>query len=144
MVEVDKVSVRVVRHSDGVPYHEYAPPSDSPEHGGSPNGRYIEVSTDERYHVEVKLLPGFKFLGYPRVRARTTLDNNTYTRTLSRDKPSDSKCKDPAHRHHRETVLSIVNRTIDGRRMRCGVTFGQLESGLYTHFPEMYCYLAAS
>jgi hypothetical protein len=83
MVEVDKVSVRVVRHSDGVPYHEYAPPSDSPEHGGSPNGRYIEVSTDERYRVEVKLLPGFKFLGYPRVRARITLDNNTYTRTLS-------------------------------------------------------------
>jgi hypothetical protein len=36
-------------------------------------------------------------------------------------------------------VLSVVNRTIDGRRMRCGVTFGQLESGLYTYAPEMYC-----
>lgn len=139
MVEVDKVSVRVVRHSDGVPCHEYAPPSTSTGHGGSPNERYIEVSTDERYRVEVKLLPGFKFLGHPIVLASITLDNIFYTRTLSRDKPSDSKCKDPAHRHHREAVLSVVNRTIDGRRMRCGVTFGQLESGLYTYAPEMYC-----
>lgn len=133
MVEVDKVSVRVVRHSDGVPYHEYAPPSTSPEHGGSPNERYIEVSTNERYRIEVKLLRGFKFLGQPKVRVSYTLDNKTYCRTLSRDRPSDSSSTGHSHR---EDALSAVRRVINGQQWRCALKFGQLESGLCICFLE--------
>jgi hypothetical protein len=61
MVEAENVSVCVIRYNDGVPYTEYAPPTTSTGHGTSPNERYIEVSTDERYYIEVKLLRGFKF-----------------------------------------------------------------------------------
>ena len=40
--------------------------------------RYIEVSTNERYTIEVKLLRGFQFLVQPKVRVNYTLDNNSY------------------------------------------------------------------
>lgn len=127
MVEAEKVSVRVIRYHDDVPYPEYAPPNTSPEHGASPNERYIEVSTNERYCVEVKLLRGFKFLGHPKVEVQYTLDNVSYYCTLSRDRPSNSYSKDC--RCHREDTLAAVYRTINRRVMKCGLKFGQLESG---------------
>jgi hypothetical protein len=127
MVEAEKVSVRVVRHSDGVPYTEYAPLTTSTEHGGSPNERYIEVSTNERYRIEVKLLRGFKFLGQPKVRVNYILDNSGYFGTLSRNRPSDSSSTNHSHREH---TCSSVRRIINGQKMQCGLTFGQLESGV--------------
>ena len=78
MVEAENVSVCVIRYNDGVPYTEYAPPTTSTGHGTSPNERYIEVSTNERYTIEVKLLRGFQFLVQPKVRVNYTLDNNSY------------------------------------------------------------------
>jgi len=131
MVEAEKVSVRVFRHSDGVPYTEYNPPSTSTGHGESPNERYIEVSTNERYYIEVKLLRGFKFLGYPKVQLKWILDNNPYYSTLSRNRPSDC---DRSYLWHREDAFNCVDRTINGKTMRCGLVFGQLESGLYICF----------
>jgi hypothetical protein len=134
MVEAEKVSVRIVRHSDGVTYTEYAPPSTSTEHRGSPNERYIEVSTNERYTIEVKLLRGFKFLEQPKVRINYMLDNNnTYCGTLSRNRPADSS---RSYRWHREDRFAIVGRTINGEAMECGLTFGLLESGLCPCFLE--------
>jgi hypothetical protein len=126
MVEAEKVSVRIIRHSDNIPYREYNSPNTSAEHGGSPNERYIEVSTNERYRIEVKLLRGFKFLGQPKVRVNYILDNTSYYDTLSRNRPPGPYSKDSSHRG---SNCESVHRTINGQNMQCGLIFGQLESG---------------
>ena len=135
MVEAENVSVCVIRYNDGVPYTEYAPPTTSTGHGTSPNERYIEVSTDERYYIEVKLLRGFKFLGQPKVRVNYTLDNNSYNGILSRSRPADS---DRSYRWHREDEVDSVNRIINGKVMECGLMFGQLDPGSCICFLHLF------
>jgi len=129
MVEAEKVSVRIVRDTDDVPYTEYAPPNTSTS--GDPNERYIEVSTNERYRIEVKLLRGFKFLGHPKARVTYILDNNAYSSTLSQSKPPETSRTVLSHREHK---LFAVIRVINGQKIKCGLTFGQIESGLRIRF----------
>jgi len=129
MVEAERVSVRVIRHCDGVPYTEYTPRSTSTKYHGRTYERYIGVSTNERYCVKVDFLPGFQLLGQPGVRVIVSLDNVHYI-CQATCRPSDSTCACSAHLHPSGILLQDVPRNIDGQRMDCGVTFGQLESGL--------------
>jgi hypothetical protein len=129
MVEAEKVSVRIIRSSDGVPYTEYNPPTTSTENGGSPNERYIEVSTNERYRIEVRVRRGFKFFRQPQLCVKYFLDNTPYQGILSRCTPSGSSSGDVRSRFCREHTFDLTDRTVNGELMECALAFGKLESG---------------
>jgi hypothetical protein len=129
MVEADNVEVYLVRHDDGTRYSEHAVPPGTPKYTGDPNERYVQVKTDERFEIVVRLLSGFKFLDHPKVRVEFHLDKGHHLRqTLSRRKrPQHLSSSD---RSHRETNLRRIRRFINGEWMSCGLTFGSLESGM--------------
>jgi hypothetical protein len=135
MVEAEKVIVRIIRQSDDVPYTEYLPPTTSTENGGSPNERYIEVSTNERYRIEVRIRRGFKFFRQPQLRVKYFLDNTPYHDILSRCTPSGSSSEDVSSRFCREDTFDFIDRTINGELMECALAFGMLESGSCLCFP---------
>lgn len=129
MVSAGMVEVNLVRHEDGTCYKEYTVPPGTPKYTGSPNERYVEVGTDERFEIRVKLLPRFQFFGHPKVRVEFYVDRGHYFRqTLSKGRPRDSL---PSDMSHRQARLKRVRRFIGGEWMSCCLTFGSLESGLY-------------
>lgn len=130
MLSADMVEINLVRHEDGTCYKEHTVPPGTPKYTGNPYERYVEVGTNERFEIRVNLLPGFKFLGHPKVRVEFHVDRGHHFRqTLSKGRPRDSLSPDMSHR---EAKLKRVRRFIDGEWMSCGLIFGSLESGLYS------------
>ena len=112
------------------------PPGTSTGHSGLSEERYIEVSTDERYCVEVKLLPEFEFLGHAGAEMSFSLDNRIFARHIM-DRQTDPVCAHPAGCNPHEFVLS----TVSWQYAHCEMTFGQLERGLWPCFLAS-CHLA--
>lgn len=128
MVEADNVEVYLVRHSDGARYPEYIAPPGTAKYTGNPKERYIEAKTDERFKVVLKLKRGFNFMGHPKVRARYHVERGSgWRQTLSKRRSEGVPSTD---RSHREKELSAVRQFIDGQYMDCGLTFGELKSGV--------------
>jgi hypothetical protein len=86
MGQADKVEVYLERYDDGFRYNEHTPPPGTKKHTGNPNEKYVEVNTDERFRICVKLLSGFKFMKYPCVRVSYYVDRDGCTRLISLSK----------------------------------------------------------
>jgi hypothetical protein len=113
MVESEGVSIRVVRHSDGIPYAEYLPPSTSTMDSERSKERYIEVSNDERYCVEVKLLPEFQFFGHAGVRMKFDMDGEIHAKHNLMDWQADPVCEHPVgHNRHKNVLYEFVLSTV--------------------------------
>lgn len=121
MVKADKVEVYLQRESDGFRYEEYTPSIGSLRYTGNASESYIEAETDERFKVMVKLLPRFKFMGSPKVQVEYFIDRGScWLGTLSKR----------TSQYHREDELDLVPQFINGKYMDCGLTFGELRSGM--------------
>lgn len=117
------------RYSDGARYNEFTAPPGTPNYTGDPNEKYIEATTVERLQIVVKLLRGFDFMGSPRVRVNYHVDQGKpAVHTLSKNKGQSAS---PPDRSHRERSLGVIRKFIEGQYMTCGLTFGELKSGLY-------------
>jgi hypothetical protein len=136
MADSDKVEVYLARYSDGVRLNEFTAPPGTPKHTGDPNESYVEATTGERFQIVVKLLPGFKFLGSPKVRVDFYVDQGGHVwGTLSKKK---DRFASPSDMSHREYILDDIQQFIDGQHMDCGLTFGELTPGLYPSTKTTY------
>jgi hypothetical protein len=130
MVQADGVEVYLERYDDGFRYNEHTPPPGTKKHTGNPNEKYVEVNTDERFRICVKLLSGFNFMNYPSVRVSYYVDRDGCTRLISLSKRRPEGL-DPTSRWHREDHFDEVERFIGGQYMHCGFTFGELKLGMF-------------
>ena len=129
MTDSDKVEVYLARYSDGVRLKEFTAPPGTLKHPVDPNESYVEATTGERFKIVVNLLPGFKFLGSPKVRVEFHVDQGSYIwDTFSKVKDRSAS---PSDRSHREMSLDEIQQFIDGQHMDCGLTFGELTPGSY-------------
>jgi hypothetical protein len=131
MVQADKVEVYLERYDDGFRYNEHTPPAGTKKYTGNPGKTYVEVNTDERFRIRVKLLSGFNFMKYPCVGVSYYVDRDGYSRSraLSGRRPKNSS---PDYRWHREDYFDEVERFIGGQYMKCDFTFGELKLGMFS------------
>lgn len=120
MVVSNNVEAYLARYSDGEPYTEYAVPATARNYTANPNERYIEAVTDERFEINVALMPGFDFMNSPQLRITYWLDKETFYLSYEISKKI---------RPHQDRVARVT-RVIDGQRMTCALTFGELASGI--------------
>lgn len=123
----DQVEVYLERYSDGVCYDEFTTLPGTLKYTGEPDEKFIEIATNERFRIVVKLLRDFFFMDSSQVRVECHVDpGKPISTALSKNK---SQSASPSDRSHRETSLGMVQRLINGRYMDCALTFGALKSG---------------
>ena len=99
MTDSDKVEVYLARYSNGVRLNEFTAPPGTLKHPVDPNESYVEATTGERFKIVVNLLPGFKFLGSPKVRVEFHVDQGSYIwDTFSKVKDRSASPSDRSHR----------------------------------------------
>lgn len=90
MVVSNNVEAYLARYSDGEPYTEYAVPATARNYTASPNERYIEAVTDERFEINVALMPGVDFMKSPHSISRTGSTRETVTAPTKSRRTKDS------------------------------------------------------
>jgi hypothetical protein len=73
MVQAEKVEVYPERYDDSFRYNEHTPPPGTKKYTDNPGETYVEVNTDERFRIRVKLLSGFDFMNTSVSPCHTTL-----------------------------------------------------------------------
>lgn len=124
MVRSDNVEVYITRHKDDRRFKEYRVPITSDKYRADPNEVYIEAVTNERFVVNVRLLRGFDWKGFPNVRITYDIDGNSYVGFLYKN-PSNVAQED-----RRRDQLAEVDQNVGGSKVVCGLAFGELEIGM--------------
>lgn len=124
MVQSDNVEVYITRHKDDRRFKEYRVPITSDKYRADPNEVYIEAVTNERFEVNVRLLRGFDWKGFPNVRITYDIDRTSYVGFLYKNSSN------VAREDRRRDQLGEVDQTIGGRTVVCGLAFGELEIGM--------------
>jgi hypothetical protein len=84
---------------------------------------YIKVATGEQFGVIVDISPDFDFMGCPEVQIRCTIDSEDTMWSLSAAEVASLR----AQNNMRRINFFETERFVDGRWMRCALSFGELD-----------------
>ena len=129
MVQSQDVKVTVMRYGDNEPYPEYELAKDATNGFSNAKEAYIEVVPGDRFIVMVTILSTFDFQFSSHVRISCSADGRCpkhYFRSREEVKKTLSATVNP-----RQSVTWEDNsRKIDGRGMKCGSFFAELQLGM--------------
>lgn len=110
------IEVRIKPRDLNDPYHEYPALSTSLLYAEGRNETFIEAVTDERYVVEVVVHPIFQWKTASHLSVLYLVDGGTIRQLYVMDKPHMNEAA--------STTLSSFTNVSDGRKVKCGLTFG--------------------
>jgi hypothetical protein len=91
---------------------------------------YVKVSSGERFLVYVHITPDFDFMGFPEAQIYCSIDGEEeFNWSLSEADLADLRSQNTKRRIH----FHDTERFIDGRWMKCALTFGDLEVDARMH-----------
>jgi hypothetical protein len=91
---------------------------------------YVKVSAGERFLVYVHITPDFDFMGCPEAQIYCSIDGEEeFNWSLSEADLADLRSENPKRRIH----FHDTERYIDGRWMKCALTFGDLDVDARIH-----------
>jgi hypothetical protein len=126
MVQAKGVEVWLESYGNGFRYHEHTAPFGTIHHTYNANEKYVEVGSNERFRIVVKLLEVFKFMGYHKVGVECRVDMEYGGEWLC--------LKNVEGRAYSESDACIdfdeVAKVIDGKLQISGLQFVKLESGM--------------
>jgi hypothetical protein len=129
MVQDQGIDVYLAPHSDTTKrYPEHAVPSTSPVFSSNANEVYIEAVDGERFVIVVDLLKDFDAKGSKNLKIDYGIDGGG---TMGQSSyPQPAKCVRKHARLRGRDIAETEVRKIDGRWVRCGYTFAQLNMGI--------------
>lgn len=140
MVQFKHVKVTVIRYDDKKPYHEYRIAQNATMRARNTKEAYVEAVSGERFAVVVEVLPAFDFKSAPFVRIKVAIDGlnskHLYIRQADVNGTHDSATSKKECR-----VQEDCTREIDGRWMRCGLVFAELQLGICKIYHETCFFL---
>ena len=130
MVLFKNVRATVIRYDDKKPYHEYKVTQQPSKRSPTLKEAYVEVVSGERFAVVVELLSTFDFQSAPDVLIRCQVDGMGYSTTCISRKQATSTHMGTEIPTFQPKTLSCDVRKIDGKWMKCGLVFADLQLGM--------------
>jgi hypothetical protein len=128
MVQYENVKATVIRYEDKEPYPEYGTTQKAAGRTQHVETAYIEIVSGERFTVVVELLPAFDFQSSSHVRIRCSVDGMAPKNFHVSER--DVEISHSAAAYNRKKTWEQSIRKIDGRWMKCGLEFADLQLGM--------------
>jgi hypothetical protein len=126
MVKSQGVEAYLVRYKDNHRYPEHEPPPVMEGALDLSTTAYFEVVTGERYAVVIVLTADFDFRNFPDVQFIWVLDGQPRSAIYSSEQVQASIKSKGQHQHSFFTRPALI----DGKWMRCGLLFSDLQIGI--------------